>query len=167
MTSWTGARFISYLDLIACSFGGALLLFLLIAASSASTRGQPGDGLVLIRCHHLRGPRAELGLEFRRPGSLTWERAGASPNYPFFSVRSGPESGSEAVLLLPEPEPGVWSFRPYLVDFPRKDAGRNAIGVQFDVVGSRARRLPEEEPEALLWPGDTGPVLRVRVAVSE
>ena len=46
MTSWGRASFISYLDLIACSFGGALLLFLLIAASSASAQRQ-GDALVL------------------------------------------------------------------------------------------------------------------------
>lgn len=163
MTLWGRAGFISYLDLIACSFGGALLLFLLIAASSSSSRRQ-GDALLLVRCHSLRGPRAELGLEYRRPGSLTWQRAGVSTEAPFFSVRSAPDAGSEAVLLLSDAEPGVWAFRPYLVDFPKNDAGKDAIVVRFDVVGSRARRLPEEKGELLLWPGDTGPTLRVRVA---
>ena len=96
-------RYLSYLDLMCCGFGGAVLMFLIVASSRPEQR--PTDQILVVRCRaewdravtRVRGvgasggngtaangqsgdrtqpppPRAEVGVEYRRAGELVWRR---------------------------------------------------------------------------------------------
>ncbi len=96
------SRYLSYLDLMCCGFGGAVLMFLIVASSRPEQR--PTDQILVVRCrtdwdragtrmsgvgasggngiaaNGQRGnrtqppPRAEVGVEYRRAGELVWRR---------------------------------------------------------------------------------------------
>lgn len=51
-----------------CGFGGALLLFLI--TSAAAPLPSTDNQVAVIRCRHVSGPRAEIGLEYIPPGGL-------------------------------------------------------------------------------------------------
>lgn len=160
------ATFVSYLDLISCTFGGALLLFLLIAASGRPDQKPftPGS-LVLVRCFHLKGPQGELGLEVRRPGKPTWERVQTNGRDHFFSTAtSEPNSGADAIFVLLAPEHGAWQFRPFLADFPRRMEEKVGTSVRFDWIGQGVHADQEKKADqVMLWPGDTGPTFHLEI----
>jgi hypothetical protein len=125
--------------------------------------------MVLVRVYHDGGLKPEIGLEVRRPGFITWERAQPTENdLFFFAATSEPNSGAEAFLVLLDPKPGLWEFRPYVVNFPRDFRPGDGARVQFEVTAENVVVFPDAGAEqGLLWPGDTGPSLRVRVQSAE
>lgn len=145
MKSFTRFRYISYLDLVCCGFGGALLLFLIaLSGSSVSSRRGPVNEMVIIRCAHKAGPKAEVGILFKRPDDEQFlEPGSADPDVRSFSAYSGSDSGGEAFLVLPRPQAGVWQFRVWQKNFP---AGAEAGGgqVEFEVFGQDVERLDDE-----------------------
>jgi len=155
------ARFISFLDLMCCGFSGAVLLFLIVA----SARPQVGEAgqLILIRCQHLSGPRAEVGIEFRPPGESRWYVSTEPPegaDVVQFAAVSDPQSGAESFMLLSRPAAGRWEFRTFPVDFPHlaapsqnaagADIPTDALRVQLKAYGARVRRQKPEDPTATL-----------------
>src|SRR5215217_5071144 len=99
-----------------CGFGGALLLFLLMASSSA-----PGGGdndILVVRCSHRAGPKAQLGIEYQGPEDAEWRWPGPqAPGVRAFAAPTGPESGGQAFLVLLRPKAGKWQFRAFQADF--------------------------------------------------
>lgn len=148
------SRYLSYLDLMCCGFGGAVLMFLIVASSRPEQR--PTDQILVVRCRTdweragantasglgsaaagqegelARPPRAEVGIEYRRGGELVWQRGKpgeTTGNAWIFVAPSGDGSGSETVLVWRQPARGRWEFRPYLIDFPSaRVSGTSAPG---------------------------------------
>ncbi len=160
-------RFISYLDLMCCGFGGAVLMFLVTAV--ADVVRTPTNDLIFIRCRHnleSKNPRAEIAIEYQVPGSEIW----ILPNrndpiinnvFPAFSAVSQKGGGSESVLVIRSPKRGEWRFRALLVNYPNpaKDEPKEAdisqpCSLQFEVKGANLEieNLPVFE---LARPGET------------
>lgn len=158
----------SFLDLICCSLGAALLLFLIIA-SVEEKKFKHDNRLLGVRVTHERGFKAEIGIEIKAPGSEIWRRANdAAENYVCFSAPSQPSSGAESFVLIPDPAFGRWSFRPYLIDYPDIDQEDKSIVIEMKVFGQET--LPECEVlqnpdgQVLFLPGHTGKELEIYVA---
>lgn len=166
------ARFISYLDLMCCGFGGAVLMFLITAA--ADPPRTPTNNLIMVRCHHelnSGNPRAEIAIEYQLPRTDQWIRP--SPREPMqnnvipaFAAVSTVNGGSEAVLVLRSPQPGEWRFRAYLVNYPQQaeQAGGNSTlpcQLRFEVKGNLVDASDFNSFE-LQTPGQSGPPVLVR-----
>lgn len=155
------ARFLSYLDLMCCGFGGALLLFLLIAA--ATPPPVVSNRMLVVRCLHRAGVRAETGIEYLAPGSRVWQRPSGKSDVQAFAARSAPESGAEAFLILFAPAEGEYEFRTYLVDFPARGGQVGPLDVELIASGQGIVSQPVGATRKLHLPGDTSASLRVRV----
>jgi hypothetical protein len=180
------SRYLSYLDLMCCGFGGAVLMFLIVASSRPEQR--PTDQILVVRCRtdweragkgsgqsELPLARAEVGIEYRRAGDLAWRRGRQGEGAGEASVFAAPSrdgSGTETVMVWRQPTRGRWEFRPYLVDFPtmnRRSVGQTApsdgrepttVPVKLEVLGRRLR-LEGESASQLRLPGETGATLQV------
>ena len=173
-------RFLSYLDLMCCGFGGALLMFLIVA--SAQPRRAPSNPMLVVR-FRAQGedgrrwelPGGELGIEYRRVGSRAWIRANGpsvaddlaeygprdatagdgeeSRKWPV-QPQSAPGQGAEAVLICRRPRSGNWEFRAYLADYPAEDdlapANDSPIPIVVEVLGAPQ---PSSGPGRVLTPG--------------
>jgi hypothetical protein len=119
----------------------------------------------MIRCYHLKGPKAEIRLEYRSPGQVTWQRAdGPSLNGFGFSASAEKTSGAESVVVLFEPADGLWEFRASVVGFPQDGAPLEALALAFEASGDRLTPVIYDDADHLvLWPGDRTPAIRVRV----
>lgn len=156
-----------------CGFGGALLLFLI--TSAAAPLPSTDNQVAVIRCRHVSGPRAEIGLEYIPPGASDWVRPAQSLRAGgdvTISARSHPASGAESVIILPKPAPGRLKIRPYLVDFPAPHAspmGGTAtasryLEVTIDALGRRVALADDSSRSSrLIHPDDTGNTITVVV----
>lgn len=130
------SRYMSYLDLMCCGFGGAVLMFLIVASSRPEQN--PTDQLLVVRCRAKTSDggavtkRAEVGLEFRAVGELKWQRLGSDDQHPdrwTFTAPSRNGSGSETISIWRHPVAGKWEFRPYLIDFPATTPASSATSI--------------------------------------
>lgn len=166
------SRYLSHLDLMCCGFGGALLMFLIVA--TARDKVEPAEPMLVVRCHAKSEPGrpqsgAELGIEYRRLGAREWIRANGPPQpnddlvgtapdgQPgarwMFLPRSAPNQPAEALLICRYPRTGRWEFRAYLADFPAVETeGEAKIPVVFQVLGAAAVQSP---PALLATPGSS------------
>ena len=174
-------RHLLFLDLMCCGFGGAVLMFLIVA--SAKPESHPTDQLLVVRCRevlsglgrseHLARRRAEVGLEYRRVGEPSWQRLSPRENSLerwAFIATSGHASGSETVAVWRQPPQGNWEFRPYLVDFPaangrpgpvdQRSPSSVSLPVRLDAFARRIQ-VSGESASRLRLPGETGAVLKV------
>lgn len=149
---------LTFVDVMCCTLGGALLLLLLVASAEPDAAGKPGRALV-VRFSLAGGDRGELGLEARPPGAADYRRL-PSKDIVFFSAPATPDGGAAAVAVVADPAPGAWRFRPYLVDWPARptltkegqDAGLTVRGEAFGTgataAGGRAvLRLPGDRAD--------------------
>jgi hypothetical protein len=160
--------FLAYLDLVCCAMGAGLLMFLIAVSAAPVEKPTARESqLLAIRCHHLGkegdkegGPRLEVGIEFRRPGSSEWVRS-VGPDQLGFVAPTDPKSGAEACVILLAPREGIWEFRPYLVDYPRGTT--EPVLVKLEAYGQPV--VPDEPAgvQPLRKTGDAGTVLKVRV----
>jgi hypothetical protein len=166
--SFTRFRYISYLDLVTCSFGGALLLFLIaVSASPVAPRQGPVNEMVVVVYRHRGGPKAEVGIEFKRPGQNDFSPPGSKhANVPSFSARSGPNSGGDCFLVLTRPEGGDWEFRVWQKDFPTGADADGGVG-KWEVIGQGLETLEDTDRGAvgpLRGPGEhAARSIRVRI----
>lgn len=172
-------RFLPYLDLMCCGFGGALLMFLIVA--SAQKRVDPPQPMLVVRCRavpneagHPPPPGGELGIEYRRFGTERWIRANSrteddnlvalptgtrpsdddalQPQKWAFLPRSAPGSPAEALLICRHPRMGKWEFRAYLADFPATETATYAhFPVRFEFLG--ISQTADSPSTMLLTPG--------------
>ncbi|MCI0343879.1 MAG: hypothetical protein L0221_00355 [Chloroflexi bacterium] len=156
--------YLSFLDLICCGFGGALLLFLIGASATPRDADAPTGSMILVRARHHDGEKAEVGIEFRRPGSRDWLRpATANGAAEGFSATAEAGSGSEAFLVLFIPEPGRWEFRPYLIDRRIAPAGARPTEVVLEVTGEGVIPPGDQKPVSMAESGRTGQIVSVFV----
>lgn len=169
-------RYLSYLDLMCCGFGGAVLMFLIVA--SARPEQYPTDQLLVVRCRATEGSstgpatrRAEVGLEFRVAGEPTWERlqpGDARPNRWTFVAPSRDGSGTETLSIWRRPPSGKWEFRPYLIDFPAASrvsdspSPNREVAVTFEALGRNVRRWGDVH-SVLRLPGEAGQVVTIEL----
>lgn len=155
----------AFLDLVCCGFGAAVLLFLVAANAAPAPHRSLAGRAVLIRCRDLKGAQGEVGIEYRRPGQAVWERADsrAWSASLFVAAKSDPATQAEALMVLFDPPAGTWQFRPFLVDFPRRNPSNKPVSVELEVSGPRARVMGRPGTARLRIPGDTGEPLSVRV----
>jgi hypothetical protein len=163
--------FLSYLDLISCAFGGAVLLFLIVSVSGTPSGDEEAAAvpMIVVRCFHadaVNAPKAEVGIEYRRPGHLDWERPKpGSKQTEVFAATSEPNSGAEAFLLLFGPETGPWEFQPYLINFSRQEGVPCELRMKIEVIGENVR--PDPNPQPLIGmklPGEVGQVVKVNIS---
>jgi hypothetical protein len=177
-------RFISYLDLMCCGFGGALLMFLIVA--SARERIDASESMLVVRCwadgsEESSGPisGAEVGIEYRRAGTKDWIRAnGLSSEDDLTGVSSDgrrgekwvffPTSASgqpvEAVLICQFPRPGRWEFRAYMADFSAVEGPSDgSISVTMEFLGAAQNSSPSH---LLLTPGMSTGIVSIDIQPS-
>lgn len=164
----------SFLDLICCSFGAALLMFLMIS-SVEEKRFIHENKVFIVRAMHQQGSKAEVGIEFKRPGMDMWKRPEEnSHNVYSFSMLSQPASGSEAFVMLFEPAAGTWHFRTFLVNYPNLYFGDDftekpdtTCQLQMQILGQETlgdcKVFKEPGKFSLSVPGDTSPELVLHV----
>lgn len=120
-------RFISYLDLMCCGFGGAMLMFFIVASAQSSQK--TGLPMLVIRAkvvndNGLTPDQAiEFGIQYRKRGDEKWIRANASMKHEsisgdggeawFFNSLASSNNGSEALFICNRPKSGVWEARAY------------------------------------------------------
>ena len=129
--------YLSYLDLICCGFGSALLMFFIVISAAAGSRLEEANAALIVRCHYESGRQAEVGIEFQPPGSDRWQHdiSGQTEWGVMFSASSEPNSGGDALLVLANPQPGLWLFRPYLVNYSKSKTTTELLKVRLELVG--------------------------------
>ncbi len=182
-----GALFgaLSFLDLICCSLGAAVLMLIIAVTADPANRPRAPRRPLIVVCHFAGGARAEVAIEFRRPNHASWER-GSSPtprdtvlpsettaNPQFvrtsavtaFAASSEANSGSYAVVLITDPVPGRWEFRPLLIDFP-KDMTDEPVIVRMEILSRNLDAPPDSANDTLRFIGDTGQTIPAFVSNS-
>lgn len=177
-TSSSQAAFLSFLDLISCGLGGALLLFLIAITATPQDQPAPEDQTVVVFTSPAQDPagfgmRAEVGLEWREinPGdkgsNRDWIRVETERSL-VASVPSSNDGGGEALLVLTLPKTTEIEVRPYLRDFPAANSASGSCFVQIKVLGQKVSILgPNPNPVPLIWPGQTGQIVRFRAERSK
>jgi hypothetical protein len=153
-------RFISYLDLMCCGFGGAMLMFFIV--SSAQSSRNTGLPMLVIRAkvvneNGLTPDQAiEFGIQYRKRGDEKWIRANGTMNHEsiagdsgeawFFNSLATSNNGSEALFICNRPKSGVWEARAYsattsteedISNLPQSPGFRPVL-VQLEVLGAVA-----------------------------
>jgi hypothetical protein len=125
MSSLPRPSFFAYLDLVCCSMGAGMLMFIIAVSATPAEKSKARESrLVAIRCIHIAGPKLEVGIEMLPPHSKEWIRPIGSDQVSFVAP-SDSKSGAEACVILLSPAEGIWEFRPYLVvDNPKGDEVR-------------------------------------------
>lgn len=156
----------SLLDFIACALGAGIVL-MMVSATVVPRDGAPSGrpSLVLRTVRKAGAAQAELGIQYRPPGSRVW-RTRFDGQSLFYSAPSHSESGGEAFLVIPNPEPGRWDFRPYLRDYPRVATGsirEEPVQAKVRLVSGEFANSREVENALMMVPGDAGPTISVTV----
>lgn len=156
---------ISFLDLISCGLGGALLLFVIGAAATPVSPPLPTDRSVLIVSRHAGGARAEVGLEWRISGG-DWRREDEHDSQAV-SIPSSADAGGEAVLILRDPPSGRIEVRPYFRAFPAaghdREGGDVGCRVSIDAFGKGTSLRRSPSPITMAWPGRTGQIVEIGI----
>lgn len=151
-------RFISYLDLMCYGFGGAMLMFLIVA--SAQTNPVSGLPMLVIRAKAINESQLpssesiEFGIQYRKKGDAKWHRANGTMNHDsiaqdgsqawFFTSRAVQNNSSEAVFICNQPRSGIWETRAYsaIISSENSPAGSaqptafKPLEVQLEVLGA-------------------------------
>jgi hypothetical protein len=161
MRVFSRAIAISMTDLMCCSFGSAFLLLLIVSSASPERRGAPRitTSSLMVRCFHWNGPKAEVRIEYLRPGEAQWRRAESLyPSGFAFSASAESTSGAEALAVLFAPSPGVWEFRARVVALARDSVPGEPLTLRFESSGDR-QPLVEYADRVVKWPGNrTSPI---------
>jgi hypothetical protein len=147
---------------------------LISALFGDNARSAPRRSALLAVCRSAGGAPAEVGIEYRAPGTAEWLRhhriaksavahRAHQPSL-VFSAASHPGSGSHAILLIPSPEAGSWEFRAYLVDYPSGHDDGRSTDVKLAVSHSDDSTGVESGLISLREPGETGEVVSLTVA---
>lgn len=153
-------RYVSFLDLMCCGFGGALLMFLIVV--STQSRQEPSQPMLLIRCRANLGDNsaarsgAELGLQYRRAGQTPWTRpngpqdanglvSGGKSRAWYFFPKASDGSGADAVFICNHPRAGRWEVRAYVAS----TAALESLGNRPPVSGGPAPSDREAIPVVL------------------
>lgn len=153
--------FTSFLDLICCGLGAAILLFLLVVAFPSDAANVESK-CILVFGKVVDGPKAEIAIEFKRPSDTSWNRVGA--DVVNFSSSTTAKVGGSAVCAIQDIEPGVYQFQIVMVNFPRSRADQKCM-VQMEVSGhgiEKGKSVPSELPR----PGKSTAALKVNVEAS-
>lgn len=161
---------LSFLDLISCGLGGALLLFLISAIAEPTKKPLEMERTMLVVSRRLSGFHAEVGLQWRPLGSEQWRRGDSNDRESIgVSVPSSRDAGGEAILVIHDPPADIIEVQPYLRTFPDKDQDKTTLDVggcqvRLDVFGQgMVLEHPIPKPIEMTWPGRTGQIARVRV----
>lgn len=114
MFSGKSFAFTSFLDLISCAFGSAILIFLVAVTNDSQAIKNPEADLVLVRCRSLGAAESSLEVQFliRDPSGRTIKSAKELPlGFNKFIARAG--EGAASFLLITKPLPGKWSIQAY------------------------------------------------------
>lgn len=140
--------FLAFLDLISCTFGAAVLIFVVAAASGQPQPGSKSAGMLIVYAKHLDGSQPELGFKVQRPDKvsfLTTDELGMS-TLGAKTFSSAAEEGGVFCLIVPKPIAGLWRFTVYRSDglaeadakyqievFTPSDNGEQAVATVVDL----------------------------------
>jgi hypothetical protein len=159
--------YLSYLDLICCGFGASLLMFLIVISADAGARPEEANATLIVRCRHESGRHAAVGIEFQAPGSDEWRH---DVNLHFgdgiaFSATSEPDSGGDALLILTNPQPGQWHFRPFLKDYSKSKSTMGELEVRLEILGQPSQ--PKFAGSTLTEIGGHGNIVSISLPSSQ
>ena len=142
MKSYRQYAFLSFLDLISCAFGAALLIFVISATGEDKAKGVQGPDILLVYARHVSGSSPEIQFELRDPLGVVVRSTDELPaGYRRFAAPAMSNSG--AYLIVPKPTAGQWSIRAFWVDGHIKD--KAVFRIEFFCTALKAKdRLPEE-----------------------
>jgi hypothetical protein len=153
-------------DFLCCALGAATVLLMNSATTLPVENPPAGAKSLVVRCRRAKdSPLVEVGIEYRAPNSETWRSVATNPSIRFSAPSDSP-SGGQAFLILMEPQPGHWQFRPYLRDFPNtppSSATVSPVTVSLDFLG--AHQLISRSPPTtkMALPGDPGPTVEIHI----
>ena len=117
--------FLSFLDLISCAFGSAVLIFIVSAAIQQESGGQQQAKLLFVYVHPVSGAAQELDFEIRDPDGVRRLSSEPLPNrWKRFATPA--KTGGGSCLVINAPSPGQWRFRVYWTNgaFQANSAGK-------------------------------------------
>lgn len=136
-----GARnfaFMSFLDLISCAFGAAILIFLVSVTTEQSQATNAAADVLLIRCIQQQGEPIEVHFVVREPnGRVVRSVSGLPRGYSRFIASTHEQAGS--YLIIPEPAPGQWSIQAYWANESIK-ADESSVA-KIEVLSPRLKKI--------------------------
>jgi len=115
MNSYRQHAFLSFLDLISCAFGAAVLIFVISAVGGDKDKGVEAPDVLLVYARHVNGDAPEIQFEIRDPLGVVVRTTDELPiGYRRFAAPANSRSG--AYLIVPKPSAGQWSVRAFWVD---------------------------------------------------
>lgn len=115
MNSYRRYAFLSFLDLISCAFGAAVLIFVISALGGEKNAGSESPDVMLFFAKHVSGTAPEVQFEVRDPMGFIFRTTGDMPEGTRrFASPAGNASG--AYLVIPQPAAGDWTVRLFWVD---------------------------------------------------
>lgn len=159
---------LTFLDLITCGLGAAVLLLLIAATAQPTDPRFARDRtlLVLVRPYNTVALKAEVGLRYRRLGASSWRLLEPADGL-MASIHQPRGTGVLACAALTRLDSGEYEFQPYLRALPvpgtPDTAGSPSVcRVRVECIGQGAVILTNQENvPALARPGDYGQIVRV------
>jgi|GEM_PF-5880973 len=156
--------FTSFLDIIACALGAAILLFLIGVHVQESFVAVESDDTLLVRCDHIGGAPAVVGIEFQKEGE-PWTLANTAldtQNGYAVASASKTEKGMVSLLILFKPKVGKWKFRPVLMNFAGPSP-EEETKVTLAISGTKSKYLTQNTFSTLSYIGQKGETVTIQV----
>ena len=95
MSSSRQFAFLSFLDLISCAFGAAVLIFVISAISGNAQKGVESSDVLLLTAQHVSGSSPEIQFEIGDPSGVTLRTTDLlPPGYHHFAAPANQRAGA-------------------------------------------------------------------------
>ena len=112
--------FLSFLDLISCAFGAAVLVFVVAATAGNPDNGSEVPDLMLIRAEHVAGASPEIEFRVRPPNGVPISTSRLSNSVSlgsdWYRITTEKNTNGGAFLVIPKPNKGDWELSLYWTD---------------------------------------------------
>lgn len=156
--------FTSFLDVIACGLGAAILLFLVGTALQEAPKESLANPTLLVRCELVGGSPAFIGIEYQEndgPWTFVNSQTDSKRGYAMGSA-SRNQDEMVSFLLLFAPKVGILNVRPVLQNFAGTTA-EETTKVRLTVSGANLKNLNPPQVSVLTRVGEKGKIQSVEI----
>lgn len=154
----------SFLDVIACGLGAAILLFLVGTAVKEAPKESLTNPTLLVRCELVGGSPAFVGLEYQEndgPWTFVNSKTDSKRGYAMGSA-SRDKDEMVSFLILFAPKTGILNVRPVLQNFAGTTA-EETTKVRLKISGANVKSLTLPQISVLNRVGEKGKIQSVEV----
>lgn len=155
--------FTSFLDIIACGLGAAILLFLIGVQIQEDLRSSESEETVLVRCEHVGGSPAVIGIEYQI-NNKPWTLASTLDTQEGYALGTASKNDERMIslLVLFRPKTGIWKFRPVLLNFAGGTAEEVTM-IRLSVSGPQISDQTVPKTSLLKRVGEKGKIHSVKI----